>query len=62
MPELDAKSYGSRSDEWGDLPKPPRERGGACRSQMTDAALLEFMQAYASEEMKVCGEPVFRSY
>ena len=43
-----------------DLPKPPQERGGACRSQVTDAASLAFMQAHASAEMKVCGEPVFR--
>ena len=44
-----------------DLPKSPLERGGACCSQMVDAALLAFMQAHTSAEMKICGEPVSRS-
>ena len=34
-----------------DLPKPPPERGGACRSQTSDPALLYFMRFQASAEM-----------
>ena len=33
-----------------DLPKPPQERGGACRSQASDPGLLYFMRAQASAE------------
>ena len=43
-----------------DLPKPPDARGGAFRSEASDAALLCFMRAQASAEMNVCGELVSR--
>ena len=43
-----------------DLPEPLQERGGACRLQMPDAALLYFMGGQASAEMKVWGESVSR--
>ena len=44
----------------GDSPKPPQNRGGACRSQASNPALLCFMRAQASAEMNACGEPVSR--
>ena len=60
MQKLDAEPGGGRGEEGADLPKPPQERGGACRSQTSDPALLYFIRAQASAETKVCEEPVSR--
>ena len=44
----------------GDLPKPPQDLDGVCRSQMAEAAPARSMLSNAWVLIKVCSEPVFK--
>ena len=60
MQKLDAEPDGGQGEEGGKFAETFQERGGACRSRTSDPALLYFMRAQASAQIKVCGEAVCR--